>query len=316
MKHIQPFVLFESKAVRLSSGLTSEQEDFLDEWSGGTWIVNPTTGLVDVQGDFDCSNQSLKSLMGISFGHVNGEFNCYHNKLTSLEGAPQTVDGNFHCSNNQLTSLEGAPQTVGGNFFCDRNKLTSLKGSPQTVGVGFDCYRNELRSLVGAPQTVNGDFYCQENDLTSLEGAPQMVGEDFWCQENDLTSLEGAPQTVGGDLYCYLNQLTSLAGAPRTVGRDFYCDLFELEVGKWNTEGWLEVLKTGTPQAKKLILTLPAFNAEYWNNKLKEEPKATTLQMVSFWNDLPKEIQDGIQIPPNMKDGFESLLDLQRAGIF
>ena len=81
-------------------------------------------------------------------------------------------------------------------------------------------------------------------------------------------------------------------------------------------EGWLEVLNTGTEEAKKLILTLPEFQPEYWNNKLKEEPKATILQMVSFWDDLPKETQDGIQIPSNWKDSFDNLLDLERAGIF
>ena len=271
MKHLIPFRIYEAQTT---SGLTKRQEQFLNKYTFGTWSVNPSTGLVDVQGDFNCSNERLESLLDISFGHVSG---------------------NFYCFNNQLTSLEGAPQTVSGHFFCSRNQLTSLKGSPQTV---------------------DGHFYCYKNKLTSLEGAPQTVYGDFRCYNNQLTSLEGAPQTVGGYFSCYNNQLTSLEGAPQTVGGYFTCDEFQLDKGKWNMEGWLEVLNTGKTKAKKLIATLPVFQPDWWNSKLKEDPKATTLQMVPIWDDLPSNIQDQIQIPSNLKDGFESLLDLQKAGIF
>ena len=81
-------------------------------------------------------------------------------------------------------------------------------------------------------------------------------------------------------------------------------------------EGWLKVLNTGREEAKRLILTLPVFQPEYWNSELKQNPKKTILQMVPIWDDFPKEIQDEIQIPSNWKDHFENLLDLQRAGIF
>ena len=117
-----------------------------------------------------------------------------------------TVEGDFYCSSTNLTSLEGAPQTVEGSFRCSNNpNLTSLEGAPQTVGEYFDCSHNKnLTSLEGAPQTVGRSFRCSLNEnLTSLEGAPQNVGEDFDCSYNpNLTSLEGAPQTVGGDFSC------------------------------------------------------------------------------------------------------------------
>ena len=250
MKHLIPFRIYESQET---SGLTKEQVEFLNKYTEGTWSVNPTTGLVDVQGDFNCSSERLKSLLDISFGHVVGNFNCYDNRLTSLAGAPQTVGGNFNCYNNKLTSLEGSPQTVGGDFNCFFNDLKSLEGAPQTVGGNFDCSPNDLKSLEGAPYTINGIFISDE---------------------------------------------------------------FKLDAGKWNMAGWLKVLNTGTEEAKKLILTLPVFQPEIWNSKLKEKPKATILQIVPIWDDLPKKIQDGIQIPSNWKDSFDNLLDLERAGIF
>ena len=53
------------------------------------------------------------------------DFNCRNMLLTSLEGAPQSVNGGFACSNNQLTSLKGAPQYVGLSFYCDHNPRLS-----------------------------------------------------------------------------------------------------------------------------------------------------------------------------------------------
>ena len=181
-----------------------------------------------VGGNFSCARNKppLTSLEGAP-KEVGGDFSCAHNKptLTSLKGAPQKVGGNFDCSDNNLTSLKGAPKTVDdGNFHCYENKLTSLEGAPQKVGGHFACGDNELRSLKGAPKEVEGNFSCYDNNLTSLEGAPQKVGGNFSCADNELTSLKGAPKTVDdGDFYCHSNELRSLEGAPKKVSGDFSC---------------------------------------------------------------------------------------------
>jgi hypothetical protein len=239
VKHLQSFSLFEAQF----SGLTPDQEAFLNEFTKGTWSVNRQTGLVDVKGDFDCSSKGLKSLSGISFGHVSG---------------------NFYCGGNQLTTLGGAPQTVGGNFYCGGNQLTTLAGAPQTVNGSFDCYQNQLTTLVGAPQTVSWNFDCSYNQLTSLVGAPQTVSWNFDCNNNQLTTLAGAPQTVGGSFSCSYNQLTTLAGSPQTVNKDFLNDSFTLQKGEWNPQGWTKILATGDSKARRLIVTLPYLDPSYW----------------------------------------------------
>ena len=132
MKHIKLFEDFST-----STSLTEDQIKLLDNCTIGIWKLNPSTGLVDVNGDFDCEEQKLTDFKGVRFGHVKGFFSCRTNLLTSLKGAPQTVDEYFYCDNNKLTSLEGAPQTVGGNFDCYNNPLTSLEGAPQKVGGEF-----------------------------------------------------------------------------------------------------------------------------------------------------------------------------------
>jgi|SRR6056300_1523436 hypothetical protein len=232
----------------MNNELTKKQIKFLKRYTKGKWNYDPTTCLVDVDGDFDFNHDHcyygvknayrkykwyflkeerigklieklrVDNLFGIKFGKVSGNFNCSYNNLTSLGGAPQEVGGNFDCRYNYLTSLEGAPQKVGGNFYCSGNNLTSLEGAPQEVGGDFDCSYS-----IGLISLISGDFSCRVNTLTSLKGAPQKVGGGFDCSGNNLTSLEGSPQKVGGNFKCYINNLTSLKGAPQEVGGNFDC---------------------------------------------------------------------------------------------
>jgi hypothetical protein len=145
--------------------LTKKQINWLDKCTKGRWTLNSKTGLVDVEGSFDCRGQRLKGFKGVKFGVFNGYFWCENNRLTSLVGAPQEVGGSFDCSYNHLTSLVGAPLKVGESFDCSNNRLTSLVGAPQEVGGSFDCSYNHLTSLVGAPQSVGGGFWCSNNTV-------------------------------------------------------------------------------------------------------------------------------------------------------
>ena len=233
MKHIKLFEAFSTPT------LTEEQISWLNKCTRKGWKLNPSTGLVDVDRNFKCEKQILTDFKGVRFGHVKENFTCSFNQLTSLEGAPQTVDGSFNCGGNQLTSLEGAPKTVGGSFYCNGNQLTSLNGAPKTIGKDFSCGVNKLTSLEGAPQTVDESFDCGGNQLTSLEGAPKTIGKYFNCSDNQLTSLNGAPLNVGKNFFCGDNQLTSLDGAPQTVGGNFDCGSNQLTslVGATKTVG-------------------------------------------------------------------------------
>ena len=102
-------------------------------------------GLVDVVGNVDLEDLELTKLP-LKFGKIDGAFYCDRNKLTSLEGAPESVAGVFYCDRNQLTSLEGAPESVGGDFYSDNNELITLEGAPKSVGGDFHCDRNQLIS--------------------------------------------------------------------------------------------------------------------------------------------------------------------------
>ena len=328
MKHIKTFRLFES------AELSEDQIEFLNRFVKGTWKLNSSTGLVDVDGDVDCFDKKLKNFSGIKFGRVggdfhcsinklsslngapekvSGDFNCAANNLTSLEGAPKEVGGDFHCNNNVLTSLKGAPEKVGGDFICRNNKLSSLEGAPEEVGDIFDCSNNNLSSLEGAPKKVGGDFNCDFNKLSSLTGAPKKVSGNFICINNNLSSLEGGPENVSGNFGCINNNLSSLEGAPKKIGELFYCDEFELREGKWNLEGWLKVFLTGKQKAKDLVLTI--IGPEELNREIQKDPEEMMMNLKGVWNSPDfAEIRKGIKIPSKYEKEMDTLADLTDLG--
>ena len=188
MKHVKLYEAFST-----STFLTEDQIKWLDRCTKNSkgWSLNPSTGLIDVDGGFYCPGQGLTDFKGVAFGHISGSsgtFYCENNRLTSLEGAPQTVDGMFYCNNNRLTSLEGAPQSVDGDFYCHNNLLTSLEGAPQKVSWGFYCHNNPvseetLASIFALMQ--KGKSYQQALE----EHWPKMNSEDRVLMYKDHSSL-------------------------------------------------------------------------------------------------------------------------------
>ena len=86
----------------------------LNECIIGTYTIN-CDGSIDVNGSIALNDKKLEKIP-FKFRNVYGIFYGCNNKLTSLNGAPNTVGSGFYCNNNQLTSLEVVPNNVGGDF--------------------------------------------------------------------------------------------------------------------------------------------------------------------------------------------------------
>jgi len=56
------------------------------------------------QGDLELTRDGKLNYAGKT---IDGDFNCSFNSLKTLEGAPKSVGGDFYCYNNNLKSLEG-----------------------------------------------------------------------------------------------------------------------------------------------------------------------------------------------------------------
>jgi hypothetical protein len=142
------------------------------------YIIN-ANGTIDVDGNVSLSDRHLKKLP-LKFREVTGYFSCEHNKLTTLEGAPESVDGYFNCSDNQLTTLEYAPKFIGSHFDCSHNRLTTLEGAPQSVDGYFECKYNQLTTLEGAQKSIIDRYFdCSYNKLTTLKGLPKASDYKF-----------------------------------------------------------------------------------------------------------------------------------------
>jgi hypothetical protein len=140
---------------------------------------------IDSEGLVSCAGTvSLAALLDklpIKFKSVSIDFDCSRNSLTSLIGSPQTVGRDFKCYENELTSLVGSPTNIGADFRCNNNNILSLYGCPTMVREMFDCRGNKLSSLHGAENLTCNTFNCVFNPLISLVGFPKEVGDRFYC---------------------------------------------------------------------------------------------------------------------------------------
>lgn len=254
MKNLLTFQLFEDRQLLLfKEELTKEQKKFLDQKVIGTWSYDEKTGLVNIEGSLHCELNKSNDFNGIKFGHVTKDFRWISSKLSSLKGAPHTVDGSVSIFNNRLVSLEGGPEKVKDSYACQENRLKTLLGAPRKVSEfdcssnllesleggpievkhRYDCRRNHLKSLKGAPRMVE-NFDCQANDLRSLEGAPRKLNA-FDCSENFLTSLEGGPEILTGGFYAQANPLVSLSGLPSKLA-SFKCGAFSVDLAVYGSK--------------------------------------------------------------------------------
>jgi len=155
--------------------LTQRQIRFLEEHTIGSWDYNPSTGLVDIDGDFDHGYIPRKvkdPLRGLRFGNVTGNFI-------------------FEAQPNSLIDLDGFPTRVGKNFSCSRCGVGSLKGGPIDVGGNYNCSFNSLNNFEYAPETIPGDFVARFNhDLESFDGLPKYIGGDLRLEDGNPWQME------------------------------------------------------------------------------------------------------------------------------
>ncbi len=169
--------------------LNEEQEYFLDRRAKGRWKFNPNNGLVDINGDFDCSDKSLDDFYGIKFGKITDSFYCNDNQLISLEGSPNDVSGGFYCAGNKLMSLIGCPVSIGRGFSCSDNQLISLKGCPIKTGHSIGSSGNII-SEEGIRLVVNNTVENKDYQTGLILSLPDLIENDLNYLTKDLEYSE------------------------------------------------------------------------------------------------------------------------------
>lgn len=242
----------------------------LDQRNLPPYEYDEKTGLVNINGHFNCNHKKLTSLRGIKFGIIRGNFSAHNNKFTNMEGFPVEVHGNFDVANNHIRSLIGAPKIVKGDFEIGFNKIESLEGCPSSIGGDFICTGNELTSLEFGPKKVKGVYFCSQNQITSLKGVPDKIKGSFDCSHNELETLEFCPSFIGGDFNCRSNNLKSLVGGPKEVKGeyDFTDNQVESFVGLCKIDKDSRVIAEGNGMSVRALETLPLYikNLDFESN--------------------------------------------------
>jgi hypothetical protein len=94
-----------------------EIKNWLDEYKIKNYTINDDL-TVDVDGYVILFNKNLTEIP-VQFNIVNENFDCSNNSLKTLKGCPNIVYENFYCFNNSdLKSLEYLP-IIDGYLVCD-----------------------------------------------------------------------------------------------------------------------------------------------------------------------------------------------------
>jgi hypothetical protein len=111
------------------------------------------------------------------------------------------------------------------------------------------------------------------------------------------------------------------------VGKSFLCEQFILDkeglyryLGMglkhfyfkfgWNPEGWMQVLEHGSPEAQKLMATLPFLDPDYFSSELSRDPVRTVIKLSTIWSRLDPNVRSKIKIPPGYEESLKSLSEL------
>lgn len=179
--------------------------------------------IVDVYDSVDISFLNLSKIK-VKFNKIYGDFNCSNNKLKTLLGCPEEVQGSFFCFNNKLKNLEYSPKKIHKDYLCFSNQLASLYGAPHEIYGDFYCSFNQLQTLEYSPKVVNGDYNCSSNMINSLWGSPKIIRNNFDCSDNVLHNLEYTPLLVYGHYLAKQNPIDTLEYLPNKVLKSFFIE--------------------------------------------------------------------------------------------
>jgi hypothetical protein len=110
-----------------------------------------------------------KVIMEIPKSNWPANLNIEHNRLTTLNGLPDTISGDFNASHNSLKTLKGLSKTIAGTCLLNYNELDNFEGIKDVIVDGsLILDGNNFTSLKGiekAFKSVNGSISLRGNKI-------------------------------------------------------------------------------------------------------------------------------------------------------
>jgi hypothetical protein len=142
----EKFTLDSDPIKDMGIGSRRQIEEWLKKYKITNYHINHDL-TIDVMRSVNLNNINILELPKyIQFNNVTDAFEILSSNLVSLRGCPKRVGGTFFCSHNKLTTLEYAPEYADSNFFCtNMPTLTSLGSwNPKLIRLGFYCKGTKL----------------------------------------------------------------------------------------------------------------------------------------------------------------------------
>lgn len=149
--------------------------------------LSPFKFTVSVRNNVNLKKKGL-TYLPIQFDVIEGNFDCSNNQLISLLGSPKEVHGVFDCSYNKLTSLQYAPTKIKRDLEASHNEIVSLEHCPHIMG-SYSLSNNKIKSLLGLPNCIYDSLYIYNNELENLEYCPKKIYNLANFADNKITSL-------------------------------------------------------------------------------------------------------------------------------
>lgn len=153
-----------------------EIENYMDRFGGmDDWTINEKLE-VDVPGNTKLQTSFFPNgEFPFQFGTIGGWFDCSNASLKSLIGAPHTVKGDFDCVNNKLSSLNGSPK-FAKSYDCQKNPITSI-GDIETILTGVFIGPELLEFASFAKQNLSLDLLANRSMVVDAKDFNSKVAE-------------------------------------------------------------------------------------------------------------------------------------------
>jgi|688.fasta_scaffold53497_6 hypothetical protein len=270
------------------------ERSIVSKSSGKKVIFDPSSKEVTVKSTFVLHVDEIPEFisLGYKLGHVDS-FKLKGDLTRYPEITKAQCDLIFPSECNEL-------EVLGVKFSSDCQNVPIFPPARTSINVNIEGIKNLKCLSPDQPQKIESLKVI--SDLESLYGLYIIQ-----CEKVNLRVKKNTGPRP------WENKLTGLT-FPDSSNDPYYSGV---KTTGWDIENWVKVLREGNEEQKKLMITLPMLDSNFWNERMEENPGETIHILAPIWNDPGfTEINKGIKIPPGYEDQLDLFSGFSELGLF